>query len=159
DGMAVINRDFEILYANSSYTRQTGYSPQEIKGMHCYEVTHHNRKPCYMMNEECSVKNAFDTGFSNKIIHTHFNKNNDPVYVETVAYPIKDPHGNVLSVAERVSDITGRMRLDEELRQRIEELEEFYSMAVGRELKMIELKAETEKLRDELNKIRSGAAL
>ena len=38
---------------------------------------------------------------------------------------------------------------------RIRELEEFYEMAVGRELKMKELKEEMEKLREEVKDLRS----
>lgn len=41
----------------------------------------------------------------------------------------------------------------EELKKRIKELEEFYNMAVTRELKMIELKKEIESLKKELGKI------
>ena len=37
----------------------------------------------------------------------------------------------------------------DELKNRVKELEEFYDMAVGRELKMKELKEEIERFRDE----------
>ena len=40
-----------------------------------------------------------------------------------------------------------------ELREKVEELERFHRLAVGRELKMMELKAEMEKLKEELEKI------
>jgi len=41
---------------------------------------------------------------------------------------------------------------EEELKKRVQELEKFYDMAVGRELKMIELKEEIERLKEELKK-------
>ncbi|MBI5058078.1 MAG: PAS domain S-box protein [Nitrospirae bacterium] len=152
DGMVVVDRNFSILYANSSYSRQTGFPLDEIMGKRCYEVSHHRKRPCYMEGEECSVKNAFATGAGNKIIHTHFDKEDNPVYVETAAYPIRDLSGNITSVAERVSNITEKLRLDEELKKRMKELEEFYEMAVGREIKMIELKAEVQNLKAELQR-------
>ena len=43
---------------------------------------------------------------------------------------------------------------EKELKKRIQELEEFYNIAIGRELRMIELKQEAEKLREELGKCR-----
>jgi PAS domain S-box-containing protein len=46
-------------------------------------------------------------------------------------------------------DITERRRARDELKNRVKELEEFYDMAVGRELKMKELKEEIERFRDE----------
>ncbi len=45
-----------------------------------------------------------------------------------------------------------RVRMEEELKKRVKELEEFYDMAVGRELKMIELKREIGDLQDKLSK-------
>jgi len=57
------------------------------------------------------------------------------------------------------TDITERRRVedalrknDEELKKRVKELEEFYDMAVGRELRMRELKEELESLKDELSR-------
>jgi len=147
DGMVVVNRNFEIIYANSSYIRQAKASADEIIGRHCFEVSHRNTKPCFLEGEECSVKNAFDTGDSSKIIHTHFNGNNKKINVETVAYPLRDMSGNVVSVVERVCDITEKIALENELKMRVRELEEFYEMAVGRELRMIELKNEIEALK------------
>ncbi|MBI4682611.1 MAG: PAS domain-containing protein [Nitrospirae bacterium] len=147
DGMVVVNRNFEIIYANSSYARQARTPFDEIRGRHCYEVSHHNTKPCYMAGEDCSVKNAFDTGVSSKIIHTHFNGNNRKINVETVAYPLRDMSGNVVSVVERICDITEKIELESELTKRVSELEAFYEMAVGRELRMIELKNEIEALK------------
>ena len=44
---------------------------------------------------------------------------------------------------------------EKELKMRIQELEEFYDIAIGRELSMIELKRENEKLREELEKCRA----
>lgn len=44
------------------------------------------------------------------------------------------------------------LRSEEELKKRVKELEEFYDMALTRELKMIELKEEIESLKEELGK-------
>lgn len=147
DGMVVLNRNFEIVYANSSYAKQTNTSPDQIRGRHCFEVSHHNTKPCFLSGDECSAKIAFDTGVSSKIIHTHINSNNKRINVETVAYPLRDLAGNVVSVVERVCDITEKIELENELIKRVRELEAFYEMAVGRELRMIELKNEIEELK------------
>ncbi|TFG35980.1 MAG: PAS domain S-box protein [Nitrospirales bacterium] len=55
-----------------------------------------------------------------------------------------------------VRDISDRKKTEEEIRQRIQELEDFYDMAIGRELRMIELKEEIEKLKEELAKCQKG---
>ena len=43
---------------------------------------------------------------------------------------------------------------EKELKRRVQELEEFYDIAIGRELRMMALKQENEKLREELEKCR-----
>ncbi|GAB4536828.1 MAG: hypothetical protein Fur0020_05100 [Thermodesulfovibrionia bacterium] len=53
-----------------------------------------------------------------------------------------------------VRDITERKKKDDEIKRRIRELEEFYEIAVGRELKMKELREELEKKEEELRQLR-----
>jgi hypothetical protein len=49
-------------------------------------------------------------------------------------------------------DVTDRKRAEQEVKKRIKELEEFYSIAVGRELRMKGLKEEIEELKGQLEK-------
>lgn len=55
-------------------------------------------------------------------------------------------------ISGMIIDITERKRAEEEIKKRVKELEEFYQMAIGRELKMIELKKEIERLNEELGR-------
>ncbi len=57
---------------------------------------------------------------------------------------------------ENVSELPEKVKLEEELRNRVRELEEFYEMAVGRELKMVELKNRIKELEHELKRLRTG---
>src|SRR4030067_13270 len=49
-------------------------------------------------------------------------------------------------------DITERKKIEKEVKERVEELEKFYEMAIGRELRMKELKDEIKRLQIELAK-------
>ncbi|MBI4848708.1 MAG: PAS domain S-box protein [Nitrospirae bacterium] len=51
-------------------------------------------------------------------------------------------------------DITDRIELEHSLQERLKELQDFYDMAVGREMKMVELKKEIARLKEELGKYR-----
>jgi PAS domain S-box-containing protein len=152
EGVVVVDRDFKIIRANKGYCSQVKMGCDEIIGKHCYEVSHHRDKPCYENGEECSVKEAFETGSSHRIIHTHFDKENKPIYIETVSYPLKDTSGNIVFAIEVLTDVTQRFLLEQDLKNKVKELGEFYDMAVGRELRMIELKEEMERLREKLKK-------
>lgn len=149
DGVVVVDRDYRIISANRSYLKQQSVSSlDEIMGRHCYEVSHHLDKPCFLAGEECSVKNAFESGTSHWVVHKHLNKEGAPIYVETESYPMKDSAGNIDSVVEIIRDISEKRQFDRALEKRVKELEEFHEMAVARELKMIELKEEIERLKE-----------
>ena len=153
DGVVVIGKDFKIISANSGYLKQTKSKISDVIGKYCHEVSHHVDKPCYLLNrQECSVKTAYETGSSNRVIHKHFDKDHNIIDVETIAYPLIDPDGSVNSVVEIVTDITERMKLDKEIKNKIKELEDFYEMSIGRELKMVELKEEIKGLKKEMGK-------
>lgn len=54
------------------------------------------------------------------------------------------------AVIGTLMDITKRFKLENELKKRIKELEEFYDIAIGRELRMVELKEEIGRLKEKL---------
>ncbi len=149
DGVVVIDRDFKIISANQGYLNQCKRSIGEVLGRHCYEISHRIDKPCHLAGEACSVKEAFETGISRRIIHTHYDKSGKPIYIETVSYPLKNSAGEVVSAIEVLTDVTERVALEKEVRQRMTELEDFYDIAIDRELKMKELKEEIARLKHE----------
>ena len=75
---------------------------------------------------------------------------NGTLYVDITASPLKDSTGKNKAVIEIVRDITELKNMNTSLKDKVRELEEFYDVAVSRELKMIELKKEIEKLKSEL---------
>jgi len=78
------------------------------------------------------------------------------VYVESSSHIIEDEEGNFIGIEGILRDVTERKSMETELRQRIEELEKFYEMAVNREIRMKELKEEMERLKDRLSKCNDG---
>ena len=61
----------------------------------------------------------------------------------------KGEEGEVVGYFFGVFDLTEIKKKEEELQEKMEELEKFNRLAVGRELKMIELKEEIKKLKEE----------
>ncbi len=58
-------------------------------------------------------------------------------------------------IAERKQAEEERAKLEKDLQKRVKELERFYDMAVGRELRMIELKDEIKRLESELKRYKN----
>ena len=92
-----------------------------------------------------NIQEVFDTAKS-KFIEEKMIIGNKEFYNSTILNPIKDNNGNVLAVMGIVRDITKQKEAEEKLKERTDELEKFNQLAVGRELKMIELKKEINEL-------------
>ncbi|MBI4824368.1 MAG: PAS domain-containing protein [Nitrospirae bacterium] len=156
DAVVVINRDMRIVMANKAYWEQEKLPVNSVLGRHCYEVSHGFQRPCPEIKPECEcpVKETFETGEPSKAVHTHKDKDGNEVYVSIRSYPIKNSSGEVTEIVEILNDITERKNTNDELGKKVKELEDFYEMAVGREMKMTELKYEIEKLKQELKRLK-----
>jgi PAS domain S-box-containing protein len=89
----------------------------------------------------------------------HFNtlrlcKDGRPIDVSLTVSPIRDKGGKVVGASTIARDITGQRKLQEELNRKMRDLEKFNKVAVGRELKMIELKKRVAVLEDEIRKVK-----
>ena len=73
-------------------------------------------------------------------------KDGSDLWVISAASPVFDRDGRLIRTVSMLADITARKRTEEELRASNEELERFNRAAVGRELRMIELKSEVNEL-------------
>ena len=69
--------------------------------------------------------------------------------VVLILQPVVSGEDEILTI---VRDITERKRAEQELKQKMEELERFNRLAVGRELRMIELKRQVNELSEQLGK-------
>jgi PAS domain S-box-containing protein len=58
------------------------------------------------------------------------------------AAPLHDDQGNLMGIVATLTDITERVQAEEEMKERMKELELFHKMTIDREMRMIELKRE-----------------
>lgn len=74
-------------------------------------------------------------------------------------YVLKDKLKRLVPSVNRalreVEERIARKQAEEQLKKRLKELEEFYEIAVNRELKMVELKEEIERLKEELRRYKN----
>lgn len=70
--LVVVNRAYEIVYANRAMQEHLGMSPDAILGRPCYTVTHQSQTPCGSSEEStCPVRDAFATGKRSSSTHKH----------------------------------------------------------------------------------------
>jgi PAS domain-containing protein len=142
DFLTIISPDYRILRANRVVEKQYG---KDLVGKACYEVYQARNEIC----PDCPTKKAVETkkpAFS----FQPATKVSPPVYIN--AFPMLNDKGEVIAIVEHGKDVTERIKAEEELNNRVKELEEFYQMTINREVKMKQLKEKNEKLKSELSK-------
>jgi PAS domain S-box-containing protein len=116
EGFIIIDTEYKIISANRAYCEQLKLCCEDIIGRFCYEVSHHRDKPCFMADEECAPMHTFKTGAPHMAIHTHYDKDGSPIYIETKSFPMKDSSGHVFAAIETLNNITEKRKLEEQLR-------------------------------------------
>jgi PAS domain S-box-containing protein len=133
DGVYIVNQQYDIQYVNPVLVNDFG----AYEGRKCYEYFHDRTEVCpWCKNPDV---------FAGKTVRWEwFSFKNQRTY-DLIDTSLKDPDGNI-SKLEIFRDITERKKAEEDIKKRNEELEIFNRMAVGREIKMIELKKEINSL-------------
>jgi len=133
EGLLVIDTDYRIRNINRRFAEISGHTPQEVIGEHCYTVTHGSHIPCWSIADalhQCPAKKAFDSGEVTSVVHTHYDAQKHPHFVEVKAFPLKDSSGNVSQVIETHTDVTEKKNLELHLRQ-AEKMESLGTLAGG----------------------------
>ncbi len=124
-GLAVISRDYKILWANKVLKEMFG---ADIEGRTCFSNFKWRRHIC----PECGVARIFDG--ADKVIHEQSGRNSEGgrMWYQIIATPIKDSHGNVTAALELVLPITDRKEaeaLQERMARELEQVRKIEAIA------------------------------
>ncbi|OGF25999.1 hypothetical protein A2331_02085 [Candidatus Falkowbacteria bacterium RIFOXYB2_FULL_34_18] len=143
----------KYLYVSPSVKQIMGYEPEELIGRNSLDFIHPDdlKKMIPLL-----VKHLKD-----KVL---FLRNKDIKIKEVLQYRTRHKSGNWIEVESTANlvenkmifitrDVSERKKSEKALREKLEELEKFQKITTGRELKMVELKKENERLREEIEKL------
>ncbi|MEW6571640.1 MAG: PAS domain S-box protein [Nitrospirota bacterium] len=153
----IIEHSNELFYSHDTQNRLTYVSPQSVQilGFTPQEMMVEWTKlttdnPINKKGVELTEA-AIKTGEKQRpYLLELYRKDGTRVMLEIDESPLKDEEGKVIAIIGAARDVTERQRAEAEIKKRMKELEEFYSIAVNREIKMKELKEEIENLKEEL---------
>jgi two-component system cell cycle sensor histidine kinase/response regulator CckA len=143
----MVDMEGRIIESNSTFRDMVGYTEEELR-----QKTYRDLTPdLWHAAEDKIIQNqVLQRGYSEVYEKEHIRKDTTVFPVELRTYLLRDEEGKPRAMWGFVRDVTERKSVEKELTDRIQELEEFYNMAIGRELRMIELKGEIEHLREKL---------
>ncbi len=159
DVFFVFNLEGRFLRWNKTANVVLGYTDEEISSL----------KPTDFFSGEDikritdAIEKVIKEGYT-RVEAEFITKDNKKIPYEITGSLLKDANGNYIGVSGVGRNITERKRIEyellrreEELKKRVQELEDFYNMSVGRELRMIELKKEIERLNEEMARYKKDA--
>ncbi|MFZ3138415.1 MAG: PAS domain S-box protein [Thermodesulfovibrionales bacterium] len=158
-GEGILGLDIEgkHTFVNPSAAKMLGYEVEELIGEPSHKIWHHtkiNGRP--YPETECPIYAAFKDGTIHHARDEVFWKKDGTSFpVSYISTPIVED-GRLVGAVVAFRDITEHKKAEEEIKKRVKELEEFYDMAVGRELRMKGLKEEIEELKEELGKYKKS---
>ncbi|OGZ33527.1 MAG: hypothetical protein A2Y98_01165 [Candidatus Portnoybacteria bacterium RBG_19FT_COMBO_36_7] len=155
----IVNPSDMILNINKAFCDLTGYDELEIVGEQIYKIFESNEEAEIL--REKVLKDGLVRG-QEMILVTRSGKK---INISVSASLRRDQDDEIIGYFFAFSDISELKKMQRQLEQKVEErtrelsekiseLERFNQLAIGRELKMVELKSEIENLRDQLEKIK-----
>jgi PAS domain S-box-containing protein len=157
EGILGLDTEGKHTFVNPSAAKMLGYAVEELIGRPSHKIWHHtkiNGRP--YPETECSIYASFKDGSIHSARDEVFwRKDGTSFRVSYISTPIVED-GRLVGAVVAFRDITEHKKAEEEIKKRIKELEEFYDMAVGRELRMKGLKEEIEELKEELEKYKKS---
>ncbi len=142
NGIVIMNADGTTRYTSPSYDRMLGLDPGERIGALGFEFIH----PDDLEQMALSFAQMIQGSNSNTYAEVRIkHKDGSWRYVEATATNLLD-NPAVTGIVGNFNDISERKAAEGELSSKMRELEKFNNVAVDRELKMIELKEEINRL-------------
>ncbi len=131
----ILDPDFNITGANRAVSAATGKSQEELIGKKCYKIFHDTDTP----PEGCPTIQVLTSSRGEQC--TAEIEALGRIFL-VFCTPVFNTGGNIEKIIHVCADITDQKHAEDELKKKNDELERFNKIAVGRELKMIELKKE-----------------
>jgi PAS domain S-box-containing protein len=144
ESLLLLNKEGSIIAVNQTAARRNQQTPQELIGINRFDILPHDLRE----SRKAHFNNVLQTGNP-----ADFEDSRDGMVFHHLYYPVQDKTGAIIGVAIFAQDITERRHMEDEMKRNVEELEQFSKLAIGREIKMIQLKQEVNTLRGQLGQI------
>ena len=139
-GVTITDLKGKILYINPADLAMHGFEGDNLKGKNVkLFAPGDNWKP--MSKDRIQSMKRWKRDAINR------KKDGSTFSVHLMSDVVTNEDGEPIGIVTTCEDITDRKGMEKEIKMRVEDLEKFYEMSIGREVKMKELKKEIERLK------------
>jgi len=124
-------KNHEVVLANKAARTLYLQEGEQYAAMPCYRLTHARDEPCAGEESPCPLQMILETKKEVRVTHRHDTRDGRSLYVELVATPIFDEHGEVVQIIESHRDVSHHIQLENELtlRATVDKLTQAYNRA------------------------------
>lgn len=119
EAILLVDKDFKVLWVNKKAKQLYG----KIIGDSCYSATLDSDTPCRLPHV-CPIIEALKTNTPNSFVHTHYDKEGNPIYIEVSAYPLRNQKNEITEFVYVSKDISERVETDQKLKKAYLELKQ-----------------------------------
>jgi PAS domain S-box-containing protein len=142
ESLLLLDKEGIIIAVNQTAARRHQRTPEELVGTNRFDILPQNLRE----SRKVHFNDVLQTGNP-----ADFEDSRDGMVFHHIYYPVQDKTGAIIGVAIFAQDISERKHMEEEVKRNVEELEQFSKLAIGREVKMIQLKEEINELLGQLD--------
>lgn len=128
DQLAVIDKDYRVVEVNRVVQRRHGEG-KTLVGEPCHLALRGAEELCELQRGGCPAKTVWRTGLPSRVTQVHLDNDGHTTYLDIVASPITDGHGNIVNVLELARDVTESKRLEDQVIRTSEELATLVSLS------------------------------
>jgi two-component system sensor histidine kinase/response regulator len=151
EGIFGVGEDGLLNFINPAGLAMLGFKADELIGQKIHQLIHHTRPDGALYPiEECPMHHSLTQGvIGSRDDEVLWRKDGTSFPAEYTSVPIRK-NDLIAGTVVVFRDITERGQMEDEMKRNVEELEQFSKLAIGREIKMIQLKEEINELRGQL---------
>jgi PAS domain S-box-containing protein len=147
DMIVVLDLEGRVVHVNNAWLQMFGLELKDVCGRMITEIPGvRTQRPGYAKRFMTFIGEAAEGNRVNPEDMVVVAKDGREVFVSIVGGTMKDDRGRPTHMVLVLRDVTEQRKAEDKLRKTIEDMKRFNRLAVGRELKMIELKKEVDNL-------------
>ncbi|MBW2453046.1 MAG: PAS domain S-box protein [Deltaproteobacteria bacterium] len=129
DEIVVLDLEHVVRDANAAFLKNNGLHIGDVQGCHCYEIDQKVRGECSVVEQDCPFNVAVRDKRPESVVRKHYDAEGRARYAAIVAGPVLGRDGDVVGVVEMTRNITGRIRLEQDLKAKEVQLEQILDYA------------------------------